>query len=465
MSLFTYPHTGGGGGEGVSVHNALTSIQGGSPTQRYHLTLSQFTLATQIGDATKNGLILASDWTTFNNKWDFNQSTIEAIKVNNAGNADTVNGLTVETAVPVGAVFTDTTYTTLSEFTNDLGFITTYTVTEGDVTQHQAALSLTKSQISDFGTYQEPLVSETNIKTINGQSLLGSGNLTIEGGGGASNHNELNGLQGGKEDEYFHLTEQEKDFIGHISVSGQLQPGDTLADGFIVIAEVGEEGSKEWLCVAPFSKMPSQNLWSTESITTGATSETNGYSNTELLVGLGEEEYPAAAAAWNTEYDVTDGGTRPYLPSKEELFIVQQSLFLPESASYYPWSSTETSESEAWMGEIGSASGYGAWNKLSEYAVWPVRRVPAAGGGSLEFNVDISHLGLTDIQGGAQDEYFHLSQADYDNKVVKSMVSGTVVHEADANVARPSGFASITWIGSVEPINSTDNDIWINTAE
>jgi hypothetical protein len=75
-------------------------------------------------------------------------------KVDSAENADTVNSLTVETAVPVGAVFTDTTYSALSEFTNDTGYITDYTVTETDVTTHQAALSLTESQISDLGSYE-----------------------------------------------------------------------------------------------------------------------------------------------------------------------------------------------------------------------------------------------------------------------------------------------------------------------
>jgi hypothetical protein len=33
--------------------------------------------------------------------------------------------------------------------------------------------------------YNPILVSGTNIKTINGSSILGSGNLTVEGGGGA----------------------------------------------------------------------------------------------------------------------------------------------------------------------------------------------------------------------------------------------------------------------------------------
>lgn len=49
--------------------------------------------------------------------------------------------------------------TTVSSFTNDSGYITDYTVTQGDVTAHQAALSITESQISDLGSY---LTSETN---------------------------------------------------------------------------------------------------------------------------------------------------------------------------------------------------------------------------------------------------------------------------------------------------------------
>jgi hypothetical protein len=41
----------------------------------------------------------------------------------------------------------------ISELTNDSGYITGYTVTESDVTTHQAALSITESQVSDLGAY------------------------------------------------------------------------------------------------------------------------------------------------------------------------------------------------------------------------------------------------------------------------------------------------------------------------
>ena len=48
---------------------------------------------------------------------------------------------------------TPTIPTNNNQLTNGAGYITGYTVTEGDVTAHQAALSITESQISDLGSY------------------------------------------------------------------------------------------------------------------------------------------------------------------------------------------------------------------------------------------------------------------------------------------------------------------------
>lgn len=44
---------------------------------------------------------------------------------------------------------------------------------------------------TSYHSYQEQLVSGTNIKTINGQDILGSGNLDISGGGGTTDYNQL----------------------------------------------------------------------------------------------------------------------------------------------------------------------------------------------------------------------------------------------------------------------------------
>lgn len=41
---------------------------------------------------------------------------------------------------------------------------------------------------------------------------------------------------------------------------------------------------------------------------------------------------------------------------------------------------------------------------------------------------------------------------------------GFVNHGATAGTARPSGYASIEWFGSVEPTNAIDGDSWITTA-
>lgn len=44
---------------------------------------------------------------------------------------------------------------------------------------------------TSYHSYQEQLVSGTNIKTINGQDILGSGNLDVSGGGGTTDYNQL----------------------------------------------------------------------------------------------------------------------------------------------------------------------------------------------------------------------------------------------------------------------------------
>lgn len=39
-----------------------------------------------------------------------------------------------------------------------------------------------------------------------------------------------------------------------------------------------------------------------------------------------------------------------------------------------------------------------------------------------------------------------------------------VSHGATASVARPSGYSYVLWVGTVEPTNATDGDVWIDTS-
>lgn len=58
--------------------------------------------------------------------------------------------------------------------------------TAGDLTQYWTSAQTQSAITSAVSTKQDTLVSGTNIKTINNESLLGSGNINIQGGGGSS---------------------------------------------------------------------------------------------------------------------------------------------------------------------------------------------------------------------------------------------------------------------------------------
>jgi len=94
----------------------------------------------------------------------------------------------------------------ISQWTNDSGYLTSFTetndltsavtwanvpdanITQSSVTQHQAALSITESQISDLGSYITDVVSDTTPQLggdldVNGNAITGS-TVSIEGATG-----------------------------------------------------------------------------------------------------------------------------------------------------------------------------------------------------------------------------------------------------------------------------------------
>lgn len=79
-----------------------------------------------------------------------------------------------------------------SDLINDSGYITNYTETDPIFTQSVAA-TIDDEDIGYWNNKQEQLVSGTNIKTINGYSVLGSGNIIIGEGGVVATDVEING--------------------------------------------------------------------------------------------------------------------------------------------------------------------------------------------------------------------------------------------------------------------------------
>lgn len=59
----------------------------------------------------------------------------------------------------------------------------------------------------------------------------------------------------------------------------------------------------------------------------------------------------------------------------------------------------------------------------------------------------------------------HGRQEAVDPDQLEATGKGVVRHGDDPMTQRPLGYASIEWIGSVEPVNAIDGDTWVNTAE
>ena len=111
--------------------------------------------------------------------------------------------------------------TNVSAFTNDAGYLTSYTETD-PVFSASAAHGISASDITNWNGKQAALVSGTNIKTINNESILGSGNISISASGGVT------GAKGS----------------GAISISPPVEPGSSYAVGNLTISHSTSAGYK-----------------------------------------------------------------------------------------------------------------------------------------------------------------------------------------------------------------------------
>ena len=117
-----------------------------------------------LGAPSVDGQILASDkagnrsWVNLPVGGDMLKSVYDSDNNGVVDNAELVNGLSVETAVPSGAVFTDTTdHTALTNIgTNTHDDIDTH-IADSSVHFTQGQISITESQISDLGNYEPNL--------------------------------------------------------------------------------------------------------------------------------------------------------------------------------------------------------------------------------------------------------------------------------------------------------------------
>lgn len=145
---------------------------------------STHTFNLPTSSASNRGLLSAADWTTFNNKQPagsyLTTTTWGAIGGTLSNQSD------LQSALNLKAPLSSPTFTGVVTFPSPFTLgSTSVTSTGTEINQLSGVSSNIQTQIN---SKQDTLVSGTNIKTINGSSILGSGNLSISGGsGGGSN--------------------------------------------------------------------------------------------------------------------------------------------------------------------------------------------------------------------------------------------------------------------------------------
>ena len=197
--------------------------------------------------------------------------------------------------------------TSTSALTNDSGYITTADtqnfVTSGDVeTQIDNAVS----------GKQDTLVSGTNIKTINNQSLLGSGNIQIQGGsGGSSNIIELSqaeydALTAYTEDAIYVITDSQAINMDNYVTTGALGSYYTSAETEIQISNA-VSGKTDKISVTESSSGYKFPKWNNQGCITGTYS--TAYQASQSINGSSRTLYSNSSSSLPTIYAPTSAGS------------------------------------------------------------------------------------------------------------------------------------------------------------
>ena len=156
------------GAEIIGAAGGVSSVTGTSPIVSSGGSTPAISI--NVANASQNGYLSSTDWSTFNGK----QVTLVS-----GTNIKTVNSTSLlgsgDVSVGVTSVTGTAPISSTGGATPAISIATATTLTTG---------ALTSTDWNTFNGKQPTLVSGTNIKTINGSSVLGSGDLVVGGGGG-----------------------------------------------------------------------------------------------------------------------------------------------------------------------------------------------------------------------------------------------------------------------------------------
>lgn len=205
--------------------------------------------------------------------------------------------------------------------------ITSYTgITSGDITTALGYTPISGVDLTDYYTSaqtdtqinnatsgkQDTLISGTNIKTINNESLLGSGNINISGGSGGTNIIELtqaeyNALTAYTQDAVYVITDAEEINLDEYITSGDLQSYYTSAQTESAITE-SISGKTDKVSVDANGAWCRFPRWNNQGCITGITD--TAYRVSYNINGSNKDIYAATNSSLQTIYAPTTAGSQ-----------------------------------------------------------------------------------------------------------------------------------------------------------
>lgn len=180
----------------AATGSGVTAVTGTAPIESTGGTTPD--LSIRQSGSLDDGYLSSADWIAFNNKQDAlvsgtNIKTVNSTSLLGSGNIavqptlvsgtniKTINGSSVLGSGNLTISGGVTSVTGTAPIVSSGGATPAISISTANTTTTGA---LSSTDWNTFNGKQAPLVSGTNIRTINGNSVLGSGNLTIGGGGG-----------------------------------------------------------------------------------------------------------------------------------------------------------------------------------------------------------------------------------------------------------------------------------------
>jgi hypothetical protein len=341
-----------------------------------------------------------------------------------------------------------------------------------------AASHLTRKDYVDsaVATKQSTLVSGTNIKTINGNSLLGSGNIVISGGGGGSG--DVVGPPSATDNAIvrFDTTTGKlvQDSLVTVDDSGKIQtPGIGLGKSPSAnkIEILNSSGTQGFRVESPASSDIAFSTYVTGDSFVRGTFLTNG--RIELGDGTAVADtnlYRSAANTLKTDdnfiaNNIASGATISGANTGDQTSV---------SGNAGTATTLATARTIGTLtGDVTTAGSTfnGSANNTNATVLATVNSNVGTFGSASAVNVQtVNAKGLTTAASSvaiqiAQSQVTNLTTDLAAKQSAASIAAngmGVCVHGATAGTARPTGFAQITWIGSVAPTNAVTNDIWYN---